>query len=212
MHYYAHSPNNLISPQAAWRWILSSLETVQCLMHVTHVKVTQTKEAVECAGNFFFSLTWCSETSCLTEIIMWRRHTRFASPACSKHQMFFLTFWAELLRHSEQVSVPPRAKGQIRRKKLHHNQPLQTFHPTPKPSHYQLQACTARSLFLILILFHFQMVWHVHWGFSGEMSLSMYNFNSLASCNYFFSYSKIWKMIWVCQTFSKLRSFSCRLH
>lgn len=90
------------------------------------------KRSCRVCWQFFFPLIWCSETSCLTEIIMWRQHTRFASPACSKHQMFFLTFWAELLRHSEQVSVPPRAKGQIQRKKLHHNQPLQTFHPAPK--------------------------------------------------------------------------------
>lgn len=102
----------LISSQTARRWILSSLETAQSLMHVTHVKVTHTKEAVECASNFlFFFLSWCVGASCLTEIIMWRQHTRFASPVCSKHQMFFLTFWVELNRCLHLLGLRGRFRG-----------------------------------------------------------------------------------------------------
>lgn len=110
-----------------------------------HVEVTQTKEAVKTAGNLiFFPLMWAS---CLAEIIMWRQHTRFASPVFSMHQMFFLTFCVELRRHSEQVSAPPQAKGQSQRKRLHHNQPLQIqlFTPPQKPSSHQLQAAQLRA-------------------------------------------------------------------
>lgn len=84
-----------------------------------------------------------------------RQHTVFASPVCSIHQMFFLTFCVELQRHTEQVFAPPRAKGQIRRKELHCNQPLkiQLINVPQKPSSHQLQAAQPRAVlspFLIL--------------------------------------------------------------
>lgn len=185
-------PTTLFLPKqhADEYWAPWKQSSVWCTSHMSKSH-RQKKLSSVLAIYLFFPLAWCSETSCLAEIIMWRQHTRFASPACSKHQMLFLTFWAELPRHSEQVSVPPGPRGRFRGRSYIIISHFKLFTLPPKPSHHQLQACPARSLFLILILFHFQMAQHVHWGFSGEMPLSMHNFNSLATCNYVFSYSKI---------------------
>lgn len=61
-----------------------------------HVKVTQTKGAVECAGNFpcFACVRLDSSRPAVSlQMIMWRENTRFASPTCSEHQMFPRTFF-----------------------------------------------------------------------------------------------------------------------
>lgn len=117
-------------------------------MRVTHVKVTQTKQAVKCASTLFFSIffSWCTEASCLMEIIMWQRRAGFAHlpPPPRPAPLRRLFQASDVLLDFFELSCRDKAnrclyllrlRGRFRRKKLHHNQPLQIllFTLPPKP-------------------------------------------------------------------------------
>lgn len=100
-------------------------------MHVNMSKSHRQRELSSVLAIFCFAcVSRCGGASCLAEMIMWRQNTRFASPACSEHQMFSLTFLAELPKHRKQVPVGPRAEGQIYMEVLHLNKLLQ-IQPLP---------------------------------------------------------------------------------
>lgn len=119
-----------------------------------------------------FSFFSCVGASCLTEIIMSRHNTRFSTPVYSMYQMFFLTLCVKLLRHSEQVSAPPLAKGQIQRKKLHCNHPLQIqfFTLLPNQSSHQQQAALPKVMSIHSLL-DFNTMYHFRYS---KMFLQLY--------------------------------------
>lgn len=133
-------------------------------MHVTHVKVTQTKQAVKCAGTFFF-LYFSPDAR--GPAASWRLLCDSGALVCPPRRLFqasdvLLDFFELSCRDkANRCLYLLRLRGRFRRKKLHHNQPLQIllFTLPPKPltsaAGAHRQESGAFIHLLILIMDHF---------------------------------------------------------